>query len=194
MDDEFKKILPNIDPLKGIGESLKGTTKETMDILKGISSPAEELLKVIRSPTEDILKSIGSHENEMAKLFEDGQMRELLLPDLKMPTQEELNEYQSASVLMEALSGEALNWKQSLPDGYAPAIIAVLYGGIQIEVRSLAQVSFHGIRIEGTFNSNQCVMFAHQSTVQMLCLAVEVKEEEPRRPIGFIWDGHQVSV
>ncbi len=116
------------------------------------------------------------------------------LPQIKTPSQEELNDYRSASVFMEALADAALAWKDNLPEGYEPAVMAILNGGIQIEVHALAQVSFHGIRIDGTFNGSPCSMLSHQSTVQLLCYACEVQPEEKRNPIGFIWQDHAIEV
>jgi hypothetical protein len=69
-----------------------------------------------------------------------------------------------------------------------------LYGGTEIQVQSLAQVSFHGIQIQGLLNGNPCTMLAHQSTVQMLCIAREITEEQPRNSIGFIWPNHSVQI
>jgi hypothetical protein len=113
---------------------------------------------------------------------------------IRMPTKQEINNYQSASALMEALSKEALRWKKQLPENYKPAILALLYGGLQINVHILSQVSFHGIQIEGTLNGAPCSLLAHQSTVQMLCYGEEITEETLSRPIGFIWSGHNVQV
>ncbi len=104
-----------------------------------------------------------------------------------MPTHEEVHEYQSAEVFMRSLADEALHWKATIEDGYRTAIIAILHGGIQIDVHSLAQISFHGIRIVGTLNGSPCSLLAHQATVQMLCYAEEIKPDEKRNPIGFIW-------
>jgi len=116
-------------------------------------------------------------------------------PDTKPSTLEEENQYQSASTFMASIAQEAMEWKNSLDEGHTPAIIAILYGGIQIKVNSLSKVSFHGIRIEGELNGSPCAILAHQSTVQMLCHAVkQSKEAEPARPIGFIWDDQEVNV
>lgn len=113
---------------------------------------------------------------------------------IKTPAPEKLNEYQSASVLMQAIADEAVTWRNSLPENFRPAIMAILHGGIQINVESLAQISFHGIRIAGTFNGSPCSMLAHQSTVQLLCYAEEIVENQTKNPIGFIWDGHKIEV
>lgn len=118
---------------------------------------------------------------------------ELTVPRMP-PTQQEINDYQSASVLMKALAEEALQWKESLSGDYKPAILAVLYGGIQIHVQTLSQVSFHGIRVEGTMNGAPCSLLAHQSTIQLLCYAEEVTAENPRNPIGFVWDNNRIEV
>lgn len=112
-------------------------------------------------------------------------------------SEEEKNAYCSAAIFMKAISQEALAWRSKLPENFRPAIMAVLHGGIQIRVGSLAQVSFNGIRIEGNMAGAPCSLLAHQSTVQMLCYAEEIKEEEDlpkKRPIGFIWSDNTVEV
>ncbi len=95
---------------------------------------------------------------------------------------------------MQAVAEEALLWRDQLPANFKPAIMAFLYGGIQIQVHALAQVSSHGIRLEGTFNGSPCSLLAHQSTVQILCFGEEETEEAPRRAIGFIWSDNSIEV
>ena len=107
---------------------------------------------------------------------------------------EKLNEYRSASAFMQAIAEEAMMWKQQLPENFKPAILAIINGGTQISVTGLAQVSFHGIRIEGTLNGAPCSLLVHQSTVQILCFGQEIVEQEERRPIGFIWPENEVEV
>ncbi|WP_374683220.1 hypothetical protein [Accumulibacter sp.] len=108
----------------------------------------------------------------------------------KMPTPEETQQFQSAAVLLRQLAASIADWRQQLPNDFQPAIVALLNGGAQIEVESLAQETFHGIRITGTLNGTPCVVLAHQATVQLLCWAQPVEPpERPRRPIGFIIDG-----
>lgn len=110
-------------------------------------------------------------------------------------SQEDLNEYRSATVFLKALADELKAWGSQLPENFRPAIMAVLHGGIQIQVSSLAQVSFDGIRIEGLMGDSPCSLLAHQSTVQMLCYAVQVDQQAPpRRPIGFIWPDHDEEI
>lgn len=103
-------------------------------------------------------------------------------------SREDLYQFRSSGVLLEALAAEARAWANKLPEAYRPAIVAVLHGGLQIEVRTLAQVSFDGIRIEGLMGGNPCSLLAHQNTVQLICYAVSVEEDEDtHHPIGFIW-------
>jgi len=122
------------------------------------------------------------------------QIHSCALSEDDTPNLQESNEFRSAGVLMKAIADEALSWRESLEEGLQPAILAILQGGIQIEVLKLSQVSFHGIRIEGKMAGNSCVMFAHQASVQMLCHAVEIKEEAPQRSIGFIWPDKEVHI
>lgn len=91
---------------------------------------------------------------------------------------------------MERLATSISEWRKQLPEGLQPAVIAILHGGIQIEVTSLAQESFHGIRVEGKINGEVCLILAHQSTIQLLCYAQSINPPEtPSRKIGFIING-----
>lgn len=107
---------------------------------------------------------------------------------------EAMNSYQSAAVFIQALAANAGQWKRELPEGFRPAVLALLYGGMQVNVTSMAQVSFHGIQIEGTLDGNQCSILAHQSTVQVLCFAEEIVPEAVKRPIGFIWSDGETEI
>jgi hypothetical protein len=116
-------------------------------------------------------------------------------------SREDENEFRSAGVLLEALAMEARAWSEQLPPNFRPAIVAILHGGVQVQVRTLAQVSFDGIRIEGTMGEDiPCSMLAHQDTIQLICYAValdEASDEEEARaknPIGFIWADHDEQI
>ena len=110
-------------------------------------------------------------------------------------TIEDMHQYQSAGVLLESLAAEAKAWAAKLPANFRPAIVAVLHGGLQIEVHTLAQVSFDGIRIEGLLGGNPCSLLAHQNTVQLICHAISTEGEDvPHHPIGFIWPDRDETV
>lgn len=160
---------------------------------------ASEAIEKMLKPNPAIQKLMGEMDQPMARVpafdFPSVMSSAFRMPEIpRMQTQEEVNEYQSASVLMQALAEEALAWKNRLQEDYAPAILAILYGGIQIHVQTLSQVSFHGIRIEGTMNGAPCSLLAHQSTVQLLCYAEKANSDFVRNPIGFVWDNHKVEV
>lgn len=104
------------------------------------------------------------------------------------------NSYQSAAELMRQLAESILAWRQQLPEGAQPAIMAILHGGLQIKVLRLTQESFHGIRIEGILNKTPCMLLAHQATVQMLCFVERLPQGASSRKIGFIIDGQQREV
>lgn len=131
---------------------------------------------------------------ELAKAQNVVSPRPYKMSGKEISTQEQQNHFRSAGVFMESLAREAQEWKECVGEGFAPAIIAILYGGVQINVNTLSQVSFHGIRIEGLMNGAPCTVLAHQSTVQMLCHAIKLEPEIPARPIGFIWEGNEVEV
>jgi hypothetical protein len=111
-----------------------------------------------------------------------------------IPTFEENNQFQSAGVLLQRLADSITQWRTALPDDVQPGIIAILHGGVQIDVERIAQESFHGIRIEGQIKGSPCVVLAHQATVQLLCFVQTVNPpERPRRSIGFIIDGKETD-
>lgn len=140
--------------------------------------------------------------------MEDNKKLIPLIPNFRFPEQslstltqsvssiapEALNEYRSASTFMKAIANEAMMWKKQLPENFIPAILAILPGGMKIDVHSLSQVSFHGIRIEGELNGAPCSLLAHQSSVQIMCFGQEVVEPLERRPIGFIWPENDIKV
>ena len=122
------------------------------------------------------------------------------LSSLKYPTPSEVpaaqimesaqeNSYQSARALLQRLSETVIEWRKQLPEDVQPAILAILNGGIQVEVGKMAQESFHGIRIEGLLNGNPCMLLSHQSSVQLLCFVQKIEKQKPRRKIGFVIDG-----
>src|SRR5690606_26444390 len=111
-------------------------------------------------------------------------------------SKEDSFEFRSAGVLLKALAAEAKAWSAQLPPNYYPAIVAILHGGLQVQVHSLAQVSFDGIRVEGLLGDSPCSILAHQNTIQLICHAIQLdqeKEEEPH-PIGFIWPDHNENI
>ena len=91
-------------------------------------------------------------------------------------------------MFLASLASEVKAWREQFPQNDQPAVMAILRGGFQVNVMKLAQVSFVGIRIEGLLQGSPVTLFAHQSTVQMLCFAIEIQEPEQRNPIGFIWN------
>jgi len=114
------------------------------------------------------------------------------VPLINAPSPEDKNQYQSAGVLIRRLADSIVAWRKELPEGVEPAVLAVLNGGIKIEVSALAQESFHGIRIEGLVNDVPCITLAHQSTVQLLCYVQPIqKATAPSRKIGFVIDGEK---
>jgi hypothetical protein len=167
-----------------------------------ISKELQEKLSTLSEamkPSPEITKAMESLSGSMGR-FQEFSLPEIprySLPEFEIPetpTPEEQNHFQSAAILMEALAKEALQWKENLPPRFNPAILAILYGGLQIHVNNLSQVSFHGIRVEGTLNGAPCSVLAHQTTFQLLCYAEEVKPEVVRNPIGFVWGNEKVEV
>ena len=174
MDDSMKKFLDEGDRLKKLPEGF--------DLGKKLEALTASDLLAKRLSSLDSLKNIA--------------FPSMPVPEpIRMPriqTFEENNHFQSAGVLLRRLAESIGQWRTTLPEDVQPAIIAILHGGIQIDVDRLAQESFHGIRIEGRTQGSPCVVLAHQATVQLLCFIQPIQPpEHPRRPIGFVIDGEE---
>ena len=164
---------------------------EKLDLAKSIAEKALGMDKSFGALNIEALRH-ASHFDAL----KDFAVPKISIPDfvrpLKLATQEEMNQYQSASVLLRRLAESITQWRSQLPaqEEVQPAVRALLNGGVQIEVETLAQESFHGIRIEGKIQGSPCIVLAHQATVQLLCFIQPVQPpEHPRRPIGFIIHG-----
>lgn len=172
MDDAMKKFLDEADRMKKLAAGF--------DIEKqlGLSSAAAEAMKSISA-----FNPVPKMHFPEVEIYEPP-----IMP--KITTFEETNHFQSAGVLLRRLADSIAQWRAQLPEDVQPAVLAMLHGGVQIDVETLAQESFHGIRIEGKLQGSQCVVLAHQATVQLLCFIQPVNPpEHPRRPIGFVVDG-----
>ena len=110
---------------------------------------------------------------------------------IRVPSQKEQNSYQSAGVLVKRLAQTVAQWRSQVSADSQPIVLALLPGGVQINVSLLAEESFHGLRIEGTIDGSPCMLLAHQASVQLLCYVAKVENETARRSIGFIIDGQE---
>ncbi|MES1935172.1 hypothetical protein [Salinisphaera hydrothermalis] len=152
----------------------------------------ESMKKALEGLQGNAMKTAAEALKRSSAMTSPYQMPEFSMP--RIPTQKEVNEYQSAGVLMQRLADSIVQWRRQLASDQQPAILALLHGGVQINVERLAEESFHGIRIEGKLNGSPCVTLTHQSTVQLLCYVEAVEQEEQRRSIGFLIDGKELNV
>lgn len=168
----------------------KPDIKETVEVsLSGSMKPYE------KSTTKGIVEGFRQKMMQVPGFRPPEQTQGGLCP-LPNCSQEQMNEFRSAGVLLQAIAAEARAWSEHLPKNYRPAIVALLHGNMQMEVRTLAQVSFDGIRVEGEIDGNPCSVLAHQDTIQLMCYAIctDEESEEEQRPIGFIWPDRKENV
>ena len=187
MDDASKKLQAEVERSKKL---LGGTAIEEAAKRLSQSSLVAELEKLNNSSA---LLQAQKHLSDFQKMSEVSippmpYIEPVRLP--KIPTPEESNQYQSAAILLKRLAEAIRTWRTQLPEGLQPAVLALLHGGVQMNVETLAQESFHGIRIEGKIGGQASVVLAHQATIQLLCIAQPVEvPSQSRRPIGFVIDG-----
>ncbi len=157
-------------------------------------SDLKKILEAIEnSPMQKMIKSVEASRPSI----EQFRLPEISRPEFHMPdipTLEERNEYQSAEMLMQRLADSIRQWRKQLPTDHQPAILAILYGGIQISVERLSVETFHGIRIEGKISGNPCMVLAHQATTQLLCFVEKIENEEQRKKIGFTIGGKEQEI
>lgn len=179
--------------LNTLGESfMDDSINKALEAMK--NDPVSKAIKALENnPMQKVIEAIEKSRPSISQyLLPELQLPEIHLPAI--PTREEVNEYQSAGVLMRRLADSIIQWRHQLPVDQQPAILAILNGGIQIKVERLAEESFHGIRIEGKIAGNPCMVLAHQATVQLLCHIEKVEQEEQRKSIGFIINGKEEQV
>jgi hypothetical protein len=175
-----------------LSKSLKKLLKDQGLSHLAASFEFEEKLKAL-AMGDSLAKRLASLDSTKNLALSMPKYEPIQIP--KMPTFEDSNNFQSSGVLLKRLADSIVQWRSELGDDMQPAIIAILHGGIQIDVEQLAQESFHGIRILGRLNGSTCVILAHQATVQLLCYAQPIQPpERPNRPIGFVINGEKSEV
>lgn len=97
------------------------------------------------------------------------------------------NEHLSAATLIRRLEATIGEWKTKLPDGCQPGMSAILNNGAAIQVSSMSQEGFNGIRIDGYVDGQPCMLLTHQSALQILCYVEQATQ--PARSIGFHYSG-----
>ena len=192
-DDEIKKVL---DAKKMLDQITNDPFRRAMEQLE--NDPIRKAIKAIENdPLRKALQATEPMRRTMEELQRARPPELFKLPEPTVyipPSAEEVNEYQSSGRLMRRLVNTIIQWRRELPNDQQPAILAILHGGIQINVELLAQESFNGIRIRGAIGGSPCMVLAHQATVQLLCYVEKVEREEQRRQIGFIVDGKEQRV
>lgn len=102
-----------------------------------------------------------------------------------MPKVSEINEFQSASMLLSRLSERYEQWTEENQAEEIQLVLYALVDGLMIRVNDFTAESFHGIGINGTINNMPCLIVLHQSNFKLLCIAEPITAESPRRKIGF---------
>jgi hypothetical protein len=175
---------------------MKDIKKIQEDIEKAQEINESPLTKELRRLGESTILNNHSAIAEIAKnIIPNYSMPELRAPkfktpkpeDFKIKSFEEVNEYNSAKVLLERLDNYYSNWSAQIDPDCQVAIYALLPNGAAISVKTLTQEGFNGIAIEGLLNNSECLLLTHQASLQFLCVAEKITEEAPRQNIGFVY-------
>lgn len=110
----------------------------------------------------------------------------------RIPTEEEKHAYESSGTLIRRLAMTIRMWRQQIPKDAQPVILAILANGTPVRVSRLIQEGHNGIIVEGKVADSQCLVLAHQATLQLLCYVEHMeKPEKERAPIGFHYQGQE---
>jgi hypothetical protein len=140
---------------------------------------------VATPPIGDALKSIMK-PTVFERLNESNSIT--VPPPIRMPkleTHEEANAYQSAQTIVRNLGNRITEWNEQLGENETAAILAILPGGLQIDVHSLTAEGHDGLLIRGQWDGNDVMATMHKSNFVTLCVVVKSEPEKPRPEIGF---------
>lgn len=110
---------------------------------------------------------------------------------LKFPSQEEVHSYESSAEMVTRLAARIRAWKKELPADAQPVIIALVEGGVAVDVQSIGAEGHHGLAVQGLMGGKECLLLLHQSSVKLLCY-IETAEPNVERKIGFSVEGKSV--
>lgn len=145
----------------------------------------KELQRLSESSSLNTTSAIAELAKNFIPQYQMPKLEPMPLPKFK--SFEEINEYNSAKVLLQRLDAYYTNWSKQLDSDCQVVIYALLPNGAAITVKNLTQEGFNGIAIEGILNNAECLLLTHQASLQFLCVAEKVTEETPRQKIGFIY-------
>jgi hypothetical protein len=92
----------------------------------------------------------------------------------------------SSAAFIEALRVLEMSWQTQLPPDSQIAIYVLLPNRKELRLSVMSEQGFNGVLIEGfDENGEQCVLIAHQATLQFFCRVEKVTPGQPKRQIGF---------
>lgn len=128
----------------------------------------------LKSANEAIADALAKHSRPLIGMSAVDMVRVPPIESLRGPTPKDQNAFQSSGVLVKKMAQTVGDWRKQVPEDCQPVVLALLHGGVQINVTVLAEESFHALRIEGTMNGGPCLLLTHQASVQLLCYVEKV--------------------
>jgi len=119
------------------------------------------------------------------------------MPDLReviarMPAEEQ-HRFESSGEFIRRLAHRVTKWREGLQENEEPAIYALMSNGDAVEVYTLGEDGHSSVVVEGNLSGSPCMFISHQSSFQIICYTRTVKEEKPRRKIGFYVGGEEIE-
>ena len=119
------------------------------------------------------------------------------MPDLdpilaQMP-KEQQHRFESAGEFIKRLAHRVQMWRENLPEGEQPHILALLPDGGSVHILSVAEDGHSSVVVEGMLDGTPCMFISHQASLQILCFTQKLEEEEEPRTIGFHVGGEHIQ-
>ena len=116
-------------------------------------------------------------------------LREVLA---QMPD-ENKHRFESSGEFIRRLAHRVTKWREGLDEDEEPAIFALMINGDVVELHTLGEDGHSSVVVEGSLNGSPCMFISHQSSFQVICYTRKIREEKPKRKIGFYVGGEEIE-
>lgn len=116
-----------------------------------------------------------------------------LAPILAQMPKEQQHRFESAGEFITRLAHRVQAWRENLPEGEQPYILALLPDGGSVQVLSVAEDGHSSVVVEGLLDEAPCMFISHQASLQILCFTQKLEPEQKPRTIGFHVGGEEIQ-
>ncbi|MFH0851810.1 MAG: hypothetical protein V1876_03610 [Candidatus Peregrinibacteria bacterium] len=139
----------------------------------------------IPNPGKQFTEQLAKIRKQFTSPLASYSIPRISLPEIRMPSEAEKHEYESAGDFVSRLARQIHAWKKALPEDAQPVILAVLVNGLTVDAKHISADGHNVVRIVGHVDQMETMVIAHQVTLQVMCYIKKLRPDEPRYEIGF---------